>query len=275
MKFLFYYKHYRKVVMAGILIAGCVGAAFFAPLLAPYDPLEFHSGQELRGPSRDFRLGTDEFGRDILSRLIYGIRISLGVSFVSVSIALALGLIIGLVSGYKGGWIEDATMRAMDAILAFPPILLTISIVAFFGPGLKNTIIAISIVYLPRFVRVFRSSVLSVKELQYIQAAKAAGASAPRIIVRHILPNIRAPMLVQTSLSLSTAILFEAALSYLGLGTQPPTASWGRMLSEARSYLVLSPWGSIFPGIAIVILILGFNLLGDSLRDLFDPKLRI
>ena len=262
-----------KILVAGSLIICWVLIALLAPFLAPYNPLEMHSGDELAGPSGMFPMGTDEFGRDLLSRLLFGARISLGVSFAAVAVALAVGLAIGLAAGYYGGLGDEIAMRSMDIVFAFPPILLAICIVAFFGPGVKNTILAISIVYVPRFARVLRASVLETRGREFVVAARAVGASDARTLSRHIVPNIRAPLLVQTSLSLSTAILFEAALSFLGLGTQPPIPSWGRMLAEARGYLVLSPWASIFPGVAIMFLVLWFNVLGDSVRDLLDPKL--
>lgn len=267
-------KRYSRVYLPLVMILLCISVAILAPWIAPDNPLKMHAGSELLAPGSNYPLGTDEYGRDLLSRLIYGTRVSTGIAFAAVSMALILGLIVGMVSGIFGGLVDDIIMRAMDVIFAFPPILLALAIVAFFGAGAKNTIIAITIVYLPRFARVIRASVLTVKASEYVTAARALGASNLRVALRHILPNIRSVIMVQTSLSLSTAILFEASLSFLGLGIQPPIPSWGRMLSEARSYMVFSPWASIFPGLAIVFLILGFNMLGDRLRDVLDPKLR-
>lgn len=266
-------KRYSDIYLPLFMIIACFVVAVFAPFLAPYNPNLMHTGYELLPPGNQFVLGTDEYGRDLMSRLIFGARISIGVSFASVVLSLFFGSVIGLISGYYGGLVDELAMRMMDIILAFPPILLALIIVSFFGTGTRNIVLSIAIVYLPRFARVIRAATLTTRESEYVIAARAVGSSDLRIILKHILPNIRAPILVQTSLSLSTAILFEAGLSFLGLGIQPPTPSWGRMLSEARAYMLFSPWACIFPGFAIMFLILGFNMLGDRLRDLFDPKL--
>ena len=248
--------------------------AVFAGILAPYSPIDQHPKDRLQPPSSAYVLGTDEFGRDILSRLMFGASNSLKVSLVSVAISGLLGTVIGTVAGFYGGWVDNVFMRFMDLIFAFPAILLALAISAALGPGLNNTIIAISIVYMPIFSRVARGSVLQIKELEYIEATRALGSSHSRLILRHILPNSFTPTIVQISLALSWAMLTEASLSFLGLGTIPPDPSWGSMLSEARIMMELAPWMAIAPGIAIMLGILGFNLLGDGLRDILDPHLR-
>lgn len=248
--------------------------ALFAPFLAPYEPNAQNIISRYEAPSSEHLLGTDEMGRDILSRIIYGSRISLQVGLVSVMLALVLGVSFGLVAGFYGGKIDMVIMRFMDIMLAFPSILLAIGIVAILGPQLKNAMIAIGIINVPRFARIVRSSVLSIKETEYISAARALGAGDVRIIFKHLLPNAMAPLIVQTTLSIATAILEAAALSFLGLGAQPPSPEWGAMLSDARSSLQKAPWVATFPGLAIVFGVLGFNLLGDGLRDALDPKMK-
>jgi len=218
--------------------------------------------------------GTDEFGRDELSRLIWGARVSLYVGMLAVLIALALGATSGVLAGFFGGLVDDITMRIMDIVLSLPALVLAISITAVLGPSLTNVMIAVGLVYAPTFARVARGPTLAVVRVPYIEAARAIGAGSGRIITRHVVPNVAAPILVQTTVSLSTAILTEAALSFLGLGTQPPTASWGLMLSASRQYMLIDPWIAILPGLAIAVTVLGFNLLGDGLRDVLDPKIR-
>ncbi len=265
----------NRIGMAGALIVlGTILVALLAPLLAPYPMDEVHAKWRLYPPNEYFLLGTDEFGRDILSRIIFGSRISLQVGLISVGIALLLGSILGLLAGFYGGRVDNLIMRAMDVLFAFPAILLAIAIMAMLGPGIMNAMIAIGIVYAPSFARLARASVLSLKEKEFIEAARALGVSNLRIILRHITPNMVAPVIVQTTFNLSTAILTEASLSFLGLGTPPPNPSWGSMLSASRRYVELDPWPAIFPGLAIMILVLGFNLLGDGLRDVLDPRLR-
>ncbi len=219
-------------------------------------------------------MGTDEFGRDILSRLMAGATNSLRVAVLSVAISCILGTALGMIAGYGGGWLDNIIMRVMDLFFAFPAILLALSIVAALGPGWTNTILAISVVYTPIFARVTRGPVLSTKAIEFVEAARAIGARHPRILLRHILPNVTAPIIVQTSLALSWAMLTEAALSFLGLGTIPPDPSWGSMLSDSRELMELAPWMAISPGLAIMLGVLGFNLLGDGLRDALDPRLR-
>ncbi|TDX59043.1 nickel transporter permease [Orenia marismortui] len=265
----------NKTAMFGLgIISLLILAAILSPFLAPYNPIETNILQRLKAPSGVHLLGTDDLGRDILSRIIYGSRISLQVGIISVSLALVLGVGSGVIAGYYGGKIDTLIMRLMDIMLAFPSILLAIGIMAILGPQLSNAMIAIGIVNLPRFARIIRSSVLSVKEEEYIEAAKSLGANDFTIIMKHVLPNCLAPLIVQSTLSIATAILEAAGLSFLGLGAQPPTPEWGAMLSAGRASLQIAPWVVAFPGIAIMITVLGFNLFGDGLRDALDPKMK-
>ncbi|MBI4280282.1 MAG: ABC transporter permease [Armatimonadetes bacterium] len=259
--------------MGAALIGTLVAVALLAPLLAPYRPAA-QIAQRLQPPSPAHLLGTDEFGRDMLSRIIYGSRISIFVGLVAVGIALTAGVAIGLLSGYFGGRMDHLAMRVMDIIFSFPALILAIAITGILGPSLTNATIAIGIVYTPTFARLARGTVLSVLQHEYVTAARALGASDARIMRVHVLPNIAAPITVQTTLNLSTAILAEAALSFLGLGTQPPDPSWGTMLGTGRRYMESAPWVAVFPGLAIMMAVLGFNLLGDGLRDILDPRLR-
>lgn len=256
------------IILFVLLVAG------FASVLAPYSPIAQHPKDRLQPPNREYWLGTDEFGRDQLSRLMYGATHSLTVALVSVTISFLVGTLIGAFSGYFGGWTDNVVMRGADLLFAFPAILLALTIAAALGPGTRNTIIAITIVYLPIFARVARSSVLAIKPLEYISACQSQGASHSWIVFRHVLPNSLAPSIVQLSLALSWAILTEAALSFLGLGSVPPNPSWGSMLSESRTLMELAPWLAIFPGLAIMLAVLGFNLLGDGLRDVLDPRIQ-
>ena len=219
-------------------------------------------------------MGTDELGRDTFSRIVYGSRVSLQVGIVSVFIALLIGGFLGLISGYFGRWIDTWTMRLVDIMFAFPGIVLAIVIAGLLGPSRRNAMIAIGVIYAPAFARVVRGAVLSIKGEAYMEAAQVLGASNWRLVRQHVLPNIMAPLIVLTTVYLSSAILSEAALSFLGLGTQPPEPTWGGMLNIARTYMEISPWMAIFPGLAIAILVLGFNFLGDGLRDILDPRLR-
>lgn len=264
------------VAVAGAVIVGAyLLAAVTAPALAPHDPLSMASQALLAPPGGPYPFGTDQFGRDQLSRLLYGARVSLIVSLASVVLALAGGGAVGVVSGHYGGRIDGALMRVMDVIFAFPAVLLAIAIMAAAGTAVWTVIVAIGVVYTPQFARISRASVLATRTLEYVEAAGALGAGTRRVLLRHILPNISAPLIVQTSLSLSLAILTESALSFLGLGTQPPTPSWGNMLADSRRFMATAPWTAVFPGATIAMIVLGFNLLGDGLRDLLDPRLRI
>ncbi len=248
-------------------VAGALG-------VSPYPPAEQHAKDRMTGPSSRYLLGADEFGRDQLSRVIRGAWNSLRIALLAVLLSSAAGTLLGVLAGYAGGTADNLIMRIMDLFFAFPAILLAMAIVAALGPGANNTILAISVVYTPIFARVARGPVLTVKGMEFVTAARAVGARDGRILGRHIFPNITAPLIVQVSLALSWAILTEAGLSFLGLGSQPPEPSWGNMLSEARSLLEMAPWMAIFPGVAIMLCVLGFNLLGDALRDTFDPRLR-
>ncbi|GGE29032.1 diguanylate cyclase [Pullulanibacillus camelliae] len=255
-----------------ILIVLLILVALFASFLAPHDPTQGDLFSRYKSPSGAHWLGTDELGRDILSRLIYGSRISIQVGLIAVGIALVIGTFLGAISGFFGKWLDMLVMRVIDILMAFPSILLAIAIVAVMGKGLTNTMIAVGIVGIPQFARIVRSSVLSVKESEYIEAARAGGARQFRVLFRHVLPNCMAPIIVQTTLSIGTAILDAAGLSFLGLGVQPPKPEWGAMLDAGRAALQTAPWVVIFPGLAILITVLGFNLLGDGLRDAFDPR---
>ncbi len=263
------------VAAAGaVIVAAYLLATITAPVLSPHDPFSMASNSLLAPPGGPYPFGTDQFGRDLLSRLLYGSRVSLVVSFASVVFALAVGGTVGVASGYYGARVDNVLMRVMDVIFAFPAVLLAIAIMAVAGTAVWTVIVAIAVVYTPQFARVSRASVLATRSLEYVEAASALGAGARRILLRHILPNISAPLIVQTSLSLSLAILTESALSFLGLGTQPPTPSWGNMLAESRRFMATAPWTAVFPGATIAMIVLGFNLLGDGLRDVLDPRLR-
>ena len=225
-------------------------------------------------PSLTHPFGTDEFGRDLLSRILHGARVSLQVAAIAVGISASVGVLLGLLAGFLGGWLDELIMRIMDILFAFPAVLLAITVMAILGRGVGNAMIAIAIVYIPIFARVTRGAVISVRGREYVTAARALGQNQTGIMLRHVFPNAMGPVIVQTSLSLAFAILAEAALSFFGLGTQPPAPSWGRMLAEGRAYLGQAPWMGIFPGLAIMVSVLGFNLLGDGLRDLLDPRSR-
>ncbi len=269
----------NKTAVAGLIVL-FIAAAVFAPHISPHDPLETNLYDQLKPPfwheggTSKHLLGTDDLGRDILSRLIYGARISLMVSVVSVGLAFVFGTLIGAVSGYKKGKLDNAIMRLMDIILSFPYILLAIVIVAYLGPSLRNAMVAIGITYVPRFARIVRGSVIEESEKDYVMAAKAVGAREWRIIFLAILPNCLGPLIVQTTLSFASAILDAAALSFLGLGAQPPTPEWGAMIAQSRALILRASWVMTLPGITILLAVLGFNLLGDGLRDALDPRLR-
>jgi peptide/nickel transport system permease protein len=259
---------------ATMFVALELALAILAPLVAPYDPLRQDVLARLKGPSLAHWLGTDQFGRDILARILVGARTSLLVSGAAVGLALIAGGFLGLMAAYYRGIFDRVVMRAMDIVFAFPVMLLAIGIVAVLGPGSFTAAIAIAVVYTPIFARLIRAPALVVAASDYVTTARAIGASDARIMLRHILPNLASVILVQTSLLLSAAILVEASLSFLGLGTQPPTPSLGLMLAEGRNVLLLSPWSAVFSGLAILLLAFGLNLLGDVLRDTLDPRLR-
>ena len=249
-------------------------AALLAPWLAPTGPNDQDILARLHAPAATHLLGTDNFGRDVLARILYGLRTLFTVSAVSVLGALLLGGSLGLLAAWQGGVVDRAVMRLADVLFAFPIILLAIGIIATLGPGAASAAAAIGVAYVPIFARTLRGPALQLRRTEFIEAARAVGAGTPRILLRHLLPNLASVILVQASLSLSTAILVEASLSFLGLGTQPPTPSLGRMLAESRTFLTLSPWPAVFSGAAILLASLGFNLLGDGLAERLDPRLR-
>ena len=260
-------------VAGGLLVLTVTLAAVFAPIVAPYDPVALNPAARLQGPSAEHLAGTDQYGRDTFSRIVYGGRVSLLVAFASVAFAAAVGGLLGLLSGYYRGWLDALIMRVTDVLLSFPAILLAIALLAFFGSGVLNLVLAIGIIYTGPFVRVTRAAVFTVREELYVEAGRALGANDGRVLTAAIIPNAAAPLIVETTLRLAYAILAEASLSFLGLGVQPPAPSWGQMIADGRSFLALSPWATIAPGLAIMVTVLGFNLLGDALRDALDPRL--
>ena len=267
-------RRFGQILIAIPLVAALVVIALGAPLIVSSDPNSLNPRAKVQPPSLAHLLGTDEFGRDILSRLAYGARITLLVATASVILAAAGGTLLGSVAAYAGHGVEAVIMRTMDGMLCFPPILLAIFVVTFLGPSLVNLILVIGVLYIPRFTRVVHSSTLAIRELEYVESARALGASAVRIIARAILPNILAPILVQASLAAGHAILLESGLSFLGLGPPPPTPSWGRMVEQSGRFMQLSVLPLLWPSAAISVTVLSFNLLGDGLRDLLDPRLR-
>lgn len=264
-----------RAAMAGLLVVVLlVAVAVAAPAIVPHPPNDQSFRIKLEPPSPEHFFGTDEFGRDVFSRVLIGTRVALGVGIFPVLIALVVGVSLGLVAGFYGRQIDQVVMRLIDVMLAFPWLLLAIGIMAVLGPGINNVIIAVAIVYIPAFARIVRGSVLSIKEKEYVEAARAMGQPDRKIIVRHILANAWAPIIVLSTLSIGQAIIYAAGLSFIGLGTQPPDADWGVMLSSGREYLRDAPWLGFFPGFAILIAVLAFNLFGDGLRDALDPRLR-
>lgn len=261
-------------VIGAIITLFIILLAVFAPLLTPYSPVEMDRLHRRESPSKTHIFGTDNFGRDIFTRIIYGSRISLLVGFISVGIGMLGGVFLGLTAGYYSNIIDNIIMWFMDLLMSFPMILLALVIISILGPDLKNTMIAIGIVYIPRFTRISRASVMEIREVEYVESARALGNNDFKIIFKHILPNILAPIIVQAALALSGAILVEAALSFIGLGIQPPAPSWGTMLNDARRYMEIAPWSVIFPSLAIMITVFGINIFGDGLRDILDPRLR-
>lgn len=261
-------------IIGAVIVALTVFVALAAPLIATFPP-DAQKHKRLLGPSWTNLMGTDELGRDTFSRIVYGARVSLQVGIVSVLVALAIGGFLGVVAGYGGGRIDAWLMRVVDIMFAFPGLVLAIVIAGLLGASRTNAMIAIGVVYAPAFARVIRGSVLSVMSEPYVEAGRVAGSTHWRLVRHHVLPNIVAPLIVMATVYLSSAILSEAALSFLGLGTQPPEPSWGGMLNLARTYMEINPWMAVFPGLAIMIVVLGFNFLGDGLRDVLDPRLRV
>jgi len=264
----------KGAIIGALIVTIEILVAILAPFIAPHDPIDQELRDALQPPSRKYLLGTDEVGRDILSRIVFGTRISLRVGLISVGIAGICGVGLGLVAGYYGGHIDNVILRIMDIWLAFPGILLALAIIAVLGPSLFNVMIAVGFSAIPAYVRVTRGSVLSVREMDYIVGARAIGCRSLRIIVRHILPNVLPSVIVLSTLGVAGAILTAAALSFIGLGAQPPTPEWGAMLTVGRQFLRKAWWLTTFPGLTIMITVLGINLLGDGLRDALDPRLR-
>jgi ABC-type dipeptide/oligopeptide/nickel transport system permease subunit len=262
----------RLGVIGLFVVVALTIIALLAPYIAPFDPAKQNFSALLQPAGSAHWLGTDELGRDTLTRVMYGARISLSAGLVSVALALLIGTLLGLVSGFVGGWLDELIGRFIDALLAFPFLILAITLAAILGPSLQNTMLAIAIVTVPAFARVTRAQVLAQRELDYVQAAGALGAGSWRTLLRHILPNISGALIVQTSLAIAEAVLAESTLSFLGLGVQPPTPSWGSMLNTARGYLQTAPWLALAPGVIIFVTVLAFNLLGDGLRDALDPR---
>lgn len=278
--FWFYFRQNRGAVVGMWVFLALVLVAVFAQLIAPHDPTQQYRDALLvppvwqQGGRADFILGTDAVGRDMLSRLIYGAQYSLFIGIVVVAIALIGGIFVGLLAGFFGGWVDTVIMRVMDVILAFPSLLLALVLVAVLGPGLTNAMIAIAIVYQPHFARLTRAAVMGEKEREYVTAARVAGAGTMRLMFKTILPNCLAPLIVQATLSFSSAVLDSAALGFLGMGAQPPASEWGTMLAEAREFILRAWWVVTLPGLAILVSVLAINLMGDGLRDALDPKLK-
>ncbi|MDR7423031.1 MAG: ABC transporter permease [Armatimonadota bacterium] len=263
-----------SAVVGVTLVLLLTAVAALAPALIARSPTALHRGEELRPPSAGFVFGTDELGRDLASRVVYGARVSLAAAFASVSLAAAAGVPLGVTIGLAGGIVDLVAMRVFDVLFAFPAILLAIAIVAALGPSLHNLVLTIALLTMPQFAVMARGATLAARPLDYVQAAVALGASMRRIAFAHVLPNVVPPLIVTATLNLSIVILVEAGLSFLGLGTQPPAPSWGSMISRGRLYMTIAPWLVVFPGLAIMVAVLGFNLLGDGLREVLDPKLQ-
>jgi peptide/nickel transport system permease protein len=263
----------RRGAMFGLaVVAFFIALAFFAPWISPYDPLATSWSAVRKAPSLEHWFGTDEIGRDVLARVVWGTRASLLAGVVSVGISLAIGVPVGLAAGYVGGWLDMLISRVTEAALACPFLILAIALAAFLGPSLSNAMIAIGIAATPIFIRLTRAQVLAVKVEDYVEAARAVGNSSLRIALRHVFPNIVAPIIVQATLAIAAAVIAEASLSFLGLGQQPPAPSWGSMLNTAKNYVENAPWMAVWPGLSIFLLVLSFNLLGDGLRDALDPR---
>ncbi|MGC9529055.1 MAG: nickel transporter permease [Candidatus Bipolaricaulaceae bacterium] len=265
----------NRLAMFGLVMTGALlVVAAFAPLLAPHSPTKISLAERLAPPSARHPFGTDDAGRDILARVIYGSRITLRICLMVVGLTLAVGTLLGLVAGYAGGWVDELVMRLSDVFLAFPALILAMAIAAALGPSLENAIIAMVTIWWPRYARVTRGQVLAIREVDYVAAARACGSNPLRVMVRHILPNCISPVVVQATLDLGEVVLTAATLSFIGFGAQPPTPEWGAMVSVGRNYLRDYWWYPTFPGLAILLTVMGFNLLGDAVRDALDPRLR-
>ena len=257
-----------------VVMIAAIAAALFAPLISPYDPLKQDLGNTLARPDRAHLMGTDNVGRDVLSRMIWGTRVSLLAGFGSVALAMVTGGLLGLLAGYAGGQTDGLVMRVMDAVLSFPPLVLALALGAVLGAGLTGVVIALGVVYTPTFARLMRGQVLTITARDYVEAARALGAPGWRVAWHHVLPNAAAPIVIQASLSVAFAILAEASLSFLGLGIQPPGASWGSMINAGRGYLQQAPWIVFWPGTALFVTVVGLNFVGDAVREALDPRLR-
>jgi peptide/nickel transport system permease protein len=265
-------KGFSPLPVGLLVLSGLVGAALLAPWLAPWDPSEIHLEGKLNRPSPSHPLGTDALGRDVLSRVIYGARVSVLVGFTTVGVCFVFGTLVGFLASYYGGFLEEGLMRFVDILLAFPGILLAIALTAILGPSLKNVILALCVMGWVGYARIVRAQVLALRDAEFVLAARALGVRDARLLVRHIFPNILAPLIVEGTFGMAGAVLAEAGLSFLGLGTQPPTPSWGSMLNEGRQFLFVFPHLTLTPGVAIMTVVLGLNFLGDALRDRFDVK---
>jgi peptide/nickel transport system permease protein len=263
----------RAVIFIGAaILLALVGVAALAPLLAPYNPTEQKLENDLAAASRDHPLGTDKLGRDVLSRIIYGSRISLLVGTTTVTISLAIGLLIGALAGYFGAWVDQGLMRLVDVLLAFPGILLAIAFTAVLGPGLNHVVLALSLIGWTGYARLVRGEILALREKEFVHAALALGAAPARVVALHMVPNLLAPLVIQATFGVATAIIAEGSLSFLGLGAQPPTPSWGSMLNEGRQFILVAPHLTAFPGLAIMITVLALNLVGDGLRNRLEKR---
>jgi len=267
--------HSRSAVFGGSLLALVILAALAAPLISPYDPIKTNQRLSLEAPSLAHLMGTDRFGRDIFSRVVWAGQASLPIGLVSVAIGVVVGVTLGLLAGYYGGWVDAVSMRLVDLLLAFPGILLALAIIAILGGSLTNLMIAVGIAAIPEYVRITRGTVLSLKQREFVLAARVIGCRGAAIMLRHILPNVVAPLIVLATLGMAAAIITGSALSFLGLGIKPPTPEWGNMLAEGREFLQRAPWVAFFPGAAIMLTVLSINLLGDGLRDALDPRMRM
>ena len=276
--FRYFIKRFSRESPLNVVALGLIVVFFFicifGTLLAPYDPLRPAIQDKLVGPSSAHLLGTDELGRDVLSRVMAGARISLGIATLILIIAIPVGTLVGVFAGYYGGLIDEVLMRVTDIFLAFPAIILAMAIAAALGPNLRNTVIALTLVYWPWYARLIRGQVLQIKERDYVDAGRAIGVGTPRLIMRHILPNAVAPIIIQATIDVGFAVLATAGLSFIGLGAQPPSPEWGAMISNSRTYFREAWWYFTFPGVALTLTVIGFNLLGDGLRDYFDPRTR-
>ena len=265
----------RLAPLGGIVLLAALLVALLAPLISPYDPLQQDLLSTLKAPDGVHPLGTDNLGRDVLARVIYGTRVSLIAGFTSVAIAVVAGSLLGLAAGFAGGRADGVVMRMMDAVLSFPPLVLALALGAVIGAGLTGVVIALGVVYTPTFARLMRGQVLTIKTREYVEAARVIGSPGWRIVRRHVLPNVATPIVVQASLSIAFAILAEASLSFLGLGVRPPEPSWGGMINQGRGYLQQAPWIVFGPGAALFVTVLGLNFVGDAIRDALDPRLRV